>query len=389
MKSAIKPIPLCEMDGIVIEGVGKRFGATAVLHDVSARLAAGEFLCLVGPSGCGKTTLLRILAGLETADAGRVLIGGRDVTGLRPADRDVAMVFQNYALYPHLTVGQNLAVPLAMRRLSVLGRMPLLRALAPGQRAIQRGIAEDVAAAARMLGVDHLLDRRPAQLSGGQRQRVALGRAVVRQPRAFLMDEPLSNLDAELRAHTRKEIVELHRKAGVTTVYVTHDQVEAMTMSDRVALMLGGRILQIGPPRALYEDPATLAVAQFLGSPRINTLPGTASERGVEVGGLTLPLHVACPPGTPVVVGLRAEALRLVSCGSLPAVVEHLEFLGSEVLLHARCGASPIVVRLSVAEADGVRTGEAIRLTADWRSVLLFAGDGTRLRSQAPVLAGV
>ncbi len=185
MKSAIKPTQLLEMDGIVIEGVDKRFGATAVLHDVSARLAAGEFLCLVGPSGCGKTTLLRILAGLETADAGRVLIGGRDVTGLRPADRDVAMVFQNYALYPHLTVAQNLAVPLAMRRLSVLGRMPVLRALAPGQGAIRRGIADDVVRAAHMLGIDHLLDRRPAQLSGGQRQRVALGRAVVRQPRAF------------------------------------------------------------------------------------------------------------------------------------------------------------------------------------------------------------
>jgi len=389
MKSAIKPTQLLEMDGIVIEGVDKRFGATAVLHDVSARLAAGEFLCLVGPSGCGKTTLLRILAGLETADAGRVLIGGRDVTGLRPADRDVAMVFQNYALYPHLTVAQNLAVPLAMRRLSVLGRMPVLRALAPGQGAIRRGIADDVVRAAHMLGIDHLLDRRPAQLSGGQRQRVALGRAVVRQPRAFLMDEPLSNLDAELRARTRKEIVELHRKAGVTTVYVTHDQVEAMTMSDRVALMLGGRILQIGPPRALYNDPATLAVAQFLGSPRINTLPGTASERGVQVEGLTLPLRAATPPGTPVVVGLRAEALHLVFCGGLPTVVEHLEFLGSEVLLHGRCGASPVVARLSVAEADGIRTGEVIRLAADWRSALLFAGDGTRLRSQAPVLADV
>ncbi len=377
------------MGGIVIESVGKRFGTTAVLHDVSARLAAGEFLCLVGPSGCGKTTLLRILAGLETADSGRVLIDGRDVTGLRPAERDVAMVFQNYALYPHLTVAQNLAVPLAMRRLSVLGRMPVLRALAPGQRAIRRGIAGDVAAAARMLSIDHLLDRRPAQLSGGQRQRVALGRAVVRQPRAFLMDEPLSNLDAELRAHTRKEIVELHRKAGVTTVYVTHDQVEAMTMSDRVALMLGGRILQIGPPRALYDDPATLAVAQFLGSPRINTLPGTASDRGVAFEGLTLPLHAACPPGTPVVIGLRAEALRLSSCGGLPAVVEHREFLGSEVLLHVRCGASPVVARLSVTQADGVQPGETIRLAADWRSALLFAGDGTRIRSTAPVLAGV
>jgi multiple sugar transport system ATP-binding protein len=227
-------------DGISIEGVEKRFDTTPVLRGVSATLAPGEFLSLVGPSGCGKTTLLRILAGLEAADAGTVSMGGRDVTRLRPADRDVAMVFQNYALYPHLTAGQNMAVPLAMRRLSVLERLPLVGRLVPGQAGRRRAIAADVRAAAETLRIGHLLDRRPAQLSGGQRQRVALGRALVRRPAAFLMDEPLSNLDAELRAQTRKEIVELHRRAGVTTVYVTHDQVEAMTMSDRVALMLDG-----------------------------------------------------------------------------------------------------------------------------------------------------
>ena len=370
--------------GITIEGVRKSFGPTTILHHIDAQLETGEFLCLVGPSGCGKTTLLRILAGLETADAGRVTIGGRDVTHLRPAERDVAMVFQNYALYPHLTVAENMAVPLAMRRLSTIGRLPLLRHLAPGQTPIRRQIETDVQRAATMLGIGHLLDRRPAQLSGGQRQRVALGRAVVRQPRAFLMDEPLSNLDAELRARTRKEIVDLHRRAGVTTVYVTHDQVEAMTMSDRVALMLGGRILQIGPPRTLYEDPATLAVAQFLGSPRINTLPGTASDRGIVVDGHLLPLHPACPPGTPITVALRAEALHLAPDGPLQATVEHLEFLGAEILLHASCGPEPIIARLPA--AANLHPGETIRLGVDWTAALLFTAKGARLAQRTPAL---
>ena len=375
--------------GIVIDGVQKRFGPTPVLHGVSATLAQGEFLALVGPSGCGKTTLLRIIAGLEAADEGRILIAGRDVTRARPADRDVAMVFQNYALYPHLTVAQNMAVPLALRRLSLPARLPLLRHLVPGQGAARRGIAADVARAADSLGIGHLLDRRPAQLSGGQRQRVALGRAVVRQPRAFLMDEPLSNLDAELRARTRKEIVDLHRRAGVTTVYVTHDQVEAMTMADRVALMLGGRILQIGPPRTLYDDPASLAVAQFLGTPRINVLPGTATGHGVQSGDALLPLHPACAPGAPVTVGLRAEALAVSPRGALPAVVEHLEFLGADVLLHVNAAAGPLVARVSVAAADGLRANDAVRLDADWPQALLFGPDGARLRTRAPALADV
>ena len=366
--------------GIAIEGVAKAFGNTVVLHDVSATLAAGEFLSLVGPSGCGKTTLLRIIAGLEAPDRGRISIGGRDVTALRPADRDVAMVFQNYALYPHLTVAQNMAVPLAMRRLSRLGRTPVLRHLAPGQAAIRRDIVADVARAAELLQIGHLLDRRPAQLSGGQRQRVALGRAVVRHPAAFLMDEPLSNLDAALRSHTRKEIVDLHRRAGVTTVYVTHDQIEAMTMSDRVALMLGGRILQIGSPQALYEQPATLDVALFLGSPRMNVLEGVAAEGGVIVGATWLPVHPAARPGTPVTVGLRPETLRLSASGAIPATAEHLEYLGSEVLLHARCGVHLLVARLPA--GAGVRAGETVRFAADWGAALLFGADGHRLPAQ-------
>jgi multiple sugar transport system ATP-binding protein len=386
MKFANSPIRrLPEMSGIRVEGVHKAFGATAILDGVSLTLNEGEFLSLVGPSGCGKTTLLRIIAGLETADSGQVWIGGRDVTGLRPSERDVAMVFQNYALYPHLTVAQNMAVPLAMRRLSMLGRLPLLRRLAPGQAALRREIQQDVARAAELLGIGHLLDRRPAQLSGGQRQRVALGRAVVRQPAAFLMDEPLSNLDAALRGQTRTEIVRLHRQAGVSTVYVTHDQVEAMTMSDRVALMLGGRVLQIGTPRQLYDDPATLAVAQFLGSPRINTLAGVAADGGVIVEGLWLPVHPAAPAGAAVTVGLRAETLRLSPSGALPATVEMLEYLGSEVLLHTRCGPAPLIARLPVVAAAGLHTGDTVRFATDWGSALLFDAAGTAVRRIASV----
>ena len=366
-------------DGISIEGVQKRFGDVPVLRGVSATLAPGEFLSLVGPSGCGKTTLLRILAGLETADAGQVRIGGQDVTRLRPADRDVAMVFQNYALYPHLTAGQNMAVPLAMRRLSVLERLPVLGRLVRGQGARRRTILADVRAAAETLRIEHLLDRRPAQLSGGQRQRVALGRALVRRPAAFLMDEPLSNLDAELRAQTRKEIVDLHRQAGVTTVYVTHDQVEAMTMSDRVALMLDGRILQVGSPRTMYDDPCDLRVAAFLGSPRINTLAAVTGLDGVVLASVMLPVHAAAPPGTPVVLGLRAELLRLAPSG-LAVTVEHVEFLGAEVLVHARVAAGEaLVARMAVADAGRVRAGDRAHLQADWSGALLFGTEGARI----------
>jgi len=221
-----------------------------------------------------------------------------------------------------------------------------------------------------------LLDRRPSQLSGGQRQRVALGRALVRQPAAFLMDEPLSNLDAELRAQTRIEIVDLHRRAGVTTVYVTHDQMEAMTMSDRVALMLDGRILQLGTPRDLYDDPAELRVAQFLGTPRINVLPGVMGVDGVVVAGVQTPLRPGVALGTAVQVGVRAEALSLSSDG-MPAVVEHVEFLGAELLVHARVDGAVVVAR--VPATSGVAVGSAVRLGVDWGAALLFAPDGGRV----------
>jgi multiple sugar transport system ATP-binding protein len=363
--------------GISIEGATRRFGQVLALDSVSLRVEPGEFVALVGPSGCGKTTLMRIVAGIETADAGRIAINGRDVTRLRAAERDVAMVFQSYALYPHLTARQNIAVPLAMRRLSGLQRLPLLGRLLPESRRRRAAIACDVGAAAAALGLSALLDRRPGQLSGGQRQRVALARAIVRQPAAFLMDEPLSNLDAALRVQTRREIVEIHRRAGAATIYVTHDQSEALTMADRVAVMQGGRILQVASPEAIYADPRDLRVATFIGSPRINTIPAEAEAPGlVRVGAEKLPLRA--PPG-PLTLALRPEELRVAEAG-LPARAEGVEFLGESLLLHARHEptGTPLVLRLAP-DARRPVAGEQLRLDFDPARALLFGPDGSRL----------
>ena len=325
------------MGGIKIEGMTRRFGAVTVLDGVSLEVAAGEFVALVGPSGCGKTTLMRVVAGIESADAGQVAINGRDVTRLRAAERNVAMVFQSYALYPHLTARQNIAVPLVMKRLSAAQRLPLVGPFLPGTRAAQRGIVADVARAAESLGLAALLDRRPGQLSGGQRQRVALARAIVRQPHAFLMDEPLSNLDAALRVQTRREIVEIHRRTGAATLYVTHDQAEALTMADRVAVMLAGRILQVGTPEEIYADPIDLRVASFIGSPRINTLPAVADADGqVRIDGAATGLRA--PPGA-VTFAVRPEDCRIADPAVFPGAIavraQGAEFLGESLLLHA------------------------------------------------------
>nr|WP_207191652.1 ABC transporter ATP-binding protein [Paracraurococcus ruber] len=349
------------------------------MAEVTLEVAAGEFVALVGPSGCGKTTLMRIIAGIERPDAGQVRIGARDVTPLRPADRDVAMVFQSYALYPHLTVRQNIAVPLTMRGLPAWHRLPLAGALLPGARAARARIAQEVARVAEPLGLSALLDRRPAQLSGGQRQRVALARAVIRRPAAFLMDEPLSNLDAALRVQTRREIVEIHRRAGAATLYVTHDQAEALTMADRVAVMLGGRILQVAPPEAIYADPVDLRVAAFIGSPRINTLAAEADAGGqVRVAGLATGLRARAPG--PVTLALRPEALRPAAQG-LPVAAEHVEFLGDGLLLHARHlpDGAPLVARLDPASPGRVAPGERLALEFDPARALLFGADGARL----------
>jgi multiple sugar transport system ATP-binding protein len=384
-RAYLPPDPTRETDvaAIALHAIDKSFGPSRVLKGVSLDIADGEFVSLVGPSGCGKTTLLRIIAGLEAQDAGDVLIGARCVDDLAPKDRDVAMVFQSYALYPYMSVFQNMALPLEMRRLTFVQRLPLARRLLPGARARWAEIGAEVEAVARSLEIAHLLERKPGQLSGGQRQRVALGRAMVRRPAAFLMDEPLSNLDAKLRVAARGEIAELHRRLGATFVYVTHDQTEAMTMSDRVALMLGGEIVQVAPPRLLYADPADIRVAEFIGTPRINLLRAAVRPDGaVTLAGEALGLAVAAPPG-PVTVGLRPEALtvRAGEGPGLAARVRHVEHHGADVFLHLDVAIAdePVVLRLEPALFDRLPTDETVTIRPLPGAALVFGADGRRL----------
>ncbi len=339
-----------------IRGLGKRFGETTVLEGIDLDIAAGEFVTVLGPSGCGKSTLLRIIAGLETESSGSVAIDGTSMTGLAPNTRDIAMVFQSYALYPHLTVAQNIAVPLRMRALT-----PAQRLLGLAPRTVREQIAADVRQVAGILRIESLLERKPAQLSGGQKQRVALARAMVRRPRVFLMDEPLSNLDAELRVHMRTEIAQLHRQIGGTFIYVTHDQVEAMTMSDRVAVILGGRLQQVGSPDMLYRDPGTLSVAQFIGTPRINLLP--ADKEGVRAA-------------------VRPERLK-VGAGPLKGRLVHSENLGSDLLLHVEVPGAPhpLIARADPATGEALAIGDTLGLAIDPHDILRFDADGRRVRS--------
>ena len=314
------------MAQVTVESVRKVYpnGHVAV-GPIDLTVADGELMVLVGPSGCGKSTLLRLIAGLETPTAGRILIDGRDVTSLPPQSRDVAMVFQSYALYPHLTVRDNLAFGLRARH------------------APREVIAERIARAAAALGLDALLDRKPGQLSGGQRQRVALGRAMVRDPKVFLLDEPLSNLDAQLRMETRAELARLHRRLGATTVYVTHDQEEAMTLGQRMAVIRDGRIEQVGEPLEVYRRPASLFVAEFVGAPAMNLLPAELQADGqVRLAGATLlPLqgvHGALPAHARVILGVRPQDVGLVPPvqGDLAARVDVVEHRGSDVLVRLR-----------------------------------------------------
>ena len=304
-----------------LEGIVKRHGATTVLHGVDLAIEPGEFFVLLGPSGSGKTTTLRILAGLEPVSAGRVLMDGVDVTSQEPGERDVAMVFQSYALYPHMTVAQNVGFPLKM-----VGTPPA-------------EIERAVAAAAAKVGIGHLLARTPGQLSGGQQQRVALARAIVRQPRLFLLDEPLSNLDAKLRLETRVELHALQRALGATTVYVTHDQEEAMTLADRIAVFIDGRIVQVGTPREVFTRPQTVDVAGFIGTPQMNLLRGTWASDSVTVAGTPLRIAAHADAACDVMLGVRPNDLRIAGAG-LPARVERIEDLGDSSIVSFRSGAT-------------------------------------------------
>ncbi|NTE68136.1 ABC transporter ATP-binding protein [Agrobacterium tumefaciens] len=379
------------MAAITIEKIEKSFGTTAVLRDVSLDIADGEFLTLLGPSGCGKSTLLRILAGLEVQSGGSISIGDRVVDGLRPKKRDVAMVFQSYALYPHMTVAQNMGLPLRMRRLSAWQRLPVIGRLLPGTKTTVAEIELDVMRTAKALGIGHLLARKPGQLSGGQRQRVAVGRAMVRQPAVFLMDEPLSNLDAKLRVQMRAEIKELHDRLGVTFVYVTHDQSEAMTMSDRVAVMLDGELLQVAPPQEIYADPDDRRVAEFIGSPKINMLEaklldGSLADAAGTSFSVAAEVVLDQALGSTLTLGIRPEAFHLVDTAGLNVLtgaVRLVEHMGSDLFVHLDVPGTdhPVVARLLAERAPHIVSGQTLHLGVRPERVLFFAADGKRLRS--------
>jgi len=370
------------MASVTLSGIAKtyedRSGQHVAVHPIDLAIADGEFVVLVGPSGCGKTTTLRMIAGLESISAGELRIGDRVVTDLPPKDRDVAMVFQNYALYPHMTAYDNLAFALKLRGVD--------------RADIDRRVRE----AAGLLGLESMLQRKPRQLSGGERQRVALGRALVRHPQAFLFDEPLSNLDAKLRVQMRREIARLHSELRATMIYVTHDQVEAMTLGERIVVLSAGRVQQVAPPRALYAEPANTFVASFIGSPAMNLLQGEVaggSEPCFQAAGgaftVALPASwrgtLAGRPKGKVVLGVRPEQVLLdgtagsdgsaVRCG-----VDLVELLGGEALIHASRGEHEITARVSTGAIP--RAGDEIGLTIPGPAIHLFDGEtGTRLRS--------
>jgi multiple sugar transport system ATP-binding protein len=312
------------MARVTVESLRKSYGATEVLHGVDVAVEDGEFAVLVGPSGCGKSTLLRMVAGLESVTGGTIRIGAQVVNNLPPGARDIAMVFQSYALYPHKSVRANMGFALKLRGTP------------------KAEIAQRVDRAATILGLTPFLDRYPRELSGGQRQRVAMGRAIVRDPQVFLFDEPLSNLDAKLRVQMRAEIKELHQRLRTTTIFVTHDQIEAMTMADRIVVMNAGRIEQVGSPLELYDSPVNRFVATFIGSPAMNLIPGTGRAGGVEAQGTLLPAAARAPEGQPVLYGIRPEHLELADAG-LPAEVRVVEPTGAETMAWLRSGGADVV----------------------------------------------
>jgi multiple sugar transport system ATP-binding protein len=361
--------------------VQKSFGPTKILHDISISLADGEFLVLVGPSGCGKSTLMNIIAGLEEPSAGQLQLDGRDITLLPPADRNISMVFQSYALYPNMTVAKNIEFPLAMRKVE------------KGKR------AERVQSVAKLLQIEHLLERKPRQLSGGQRQRVAIGRALAREPRLYLFDEPLSNLDAQLRLDMRTEIKKLHQRLGATIVYVTHDQIEAMTLATRIAVMKGGVLQQLGTPYEVYNRPANTFVAGFMGAPRMNLIKARLVQDGTGLAldiqtGVRPPVRIDLPDmpsamsahiGSELIAGIRAEAVNLARPGEVAgktqrafdARVEVIEPTGADTLVVLDLGGHEFTVRL---EPDvSLKPGQDARFFVDLSKLVCFDTSTERL----------
>ncbi len=373
------------MAAVTLQGIEKRYDAHQALRGIDLDVADGEFVALLGPSGCGKSTLLKIIAGLDAQSDGVVRIGARSLRHQRPPERNIAMVFQSYALYPHMSVYENLALPLAMRDLAVWQRLPFIGRFMPGYRRRRAAIDARVGETARMLGLEALLERRPAQLSGGQKQRVAVGRALVRHPDVFLLDEPLSNLDAKLRGQMREEIVAVHARTGVTTIYVTHDQIEAMTMADRVALMMDGVIQQVAPPREIYADPINLRVAGFIGSPPINALPARLETDRVMIGPRAMALPGSVKETGACICGIRPEALQITDpeAALVAGRITRIEFLGAEAILSLQPDAAdlPVVqMRCHPQDIDCLSPGDALGLTAKAEALLLFDPDGARIR---------
>jgi len=340
------------MATVELNDVKKRFGSVEVIHGVSTQIEDGEFIVIVGPSGCGKSTLLRMVAGLESVSEGEIGIGGKIVNDFEPMDRDIAMVFQNYALYPHMSVRDNMGYGLK------IAKVP------------KPEIEEKVNAAAELLQLGDYLDRRPRDLSGGQRQRVAMGRAIVREPAVFLFDEPLSNLDAKLRVQMRLEIRDLQNRLGITSLYVTHDQVEAMTMADRMIVMNAGRAEQIGTPLEVYETPQTLFAAQFIGSPSMNVFDATVDGSALKVGDANVPITTSATGS--VTAGIRPEHVIADENGPLSITVQMGEPLGANTLLHGRLDGTKDAFTLSLPGVHHAITGETIRFSVDPANLHFF-----------------
>jgi ABC-type sugar transport system ATPase subunit len=361
------------MSTLTLENIHKSFGTVDIIKGVDLDIRSGEFVVFVGPSGCGKSTLLRIVSGLETASSGRISIGGRDVTHVPPAKRGIAMVFQSYALFPHMSVADNITFGLRLKH------------------ADKQEIARKLAEVADILHLTPLLDRRPKQLSGGQRQRVAIGRAIIRNPDVFLFDEPLSNLDAALRVQMRLEIARLHQRLRATMIYVTHDQVEAMTLADRIVVLNAGRIEQVGAPIDLYERPANRFVAQFIGSPKMNFLDARIEAidggRVAVAGAMAVPLDDATPvrPGEDVTIGIRPESLAIGGegrqlCQARIAVVERL---GSETIAYAGIDGQEELLSIKLSANPGVRPDDLVPIRMNGEHVHVFGRDGTARRPRA------
>lgn len=383
-------MPCSSARGLILRDVRKSFGAHYVLEEMSLEVRADEFLCLLGPSGCGKSTLLKIIAGFDNPTTGEISTdSGEDLLRLSSAKRDIAMVFQNFALYPHMSVRDNIAMPLIMRRLTWQQRLPFIGKLLPGARLCYATIMQEVSDIAGMLKIAHLLDRKPSQLSGGQKQRVAIGRALIRKPSLFLMDEPLSSLDAALRNEMRTEIAELQRSLGITTLYVTHDQTEAMTMADRIVILMNGKVLQAGTPEEIFNSPSHLEVAKFIGSPPVNVLPAEAVRHGIYVMEQHIPLSLSGEITGRIQLAIRPECIRFTLSEPMtpmrltwPVRILRVERTGHEALVHvATMQGSRLTGRLS---SDALKNFIApksglISMSFDVGSIWLFTESGERI----------